>query len=100
MTDHDRVEYGLFVKLKLILLQHRQALTGRDLHRSLVRFYLTTEDLQKSTFSGTIRTDHTIAVPLHETDVDLIEKNPFSVCQCDIPCSDHIWWIYGQELLP
>ena len=77
MAHQYGIQNGMFVECKLVLVQHRHTFTGGDLHRSLVRLDLTTDDLHKSGFPGAIGTNDPIAVTLGEMEVDVVEQNPF-----------------------
>ena len=79
VSHQDRVEDRICVVLEVVLFENRQPFARAERHAAPRRGHLAAEHFQKSRFAGAVRTDHTVAVARGEFEVDILEKNPFSV---------------------
>ena len=76
MPHQHRVENRIFVILEVILFEHRQPFAGAESHAAPRRGHLAAEHFR---LPRTVGADHTVAVARREFEIDIFEKNPFSV---------------------
>ena len=81
------VHHGEAVVLEVILVEHRETLTGSQLYRSLVGFELAADGFQQGRFACSVGTDDAVDVTVCELQVHVFVKHSLAelygqICQC------------------
>ena len=79
MSHQNRVENRKCVVLEVVLFENRQPFARAERHIAPRRSHLAAEHFQERGLPRPVRPDHTVAVARGEFEVDIFEKNPFSV---------------------
>ena len=79
MPHQNRVEDRKPVIGEVVLLEHRQAFARAEGHVAPRRGHLTAEHFEERGLPRPVGPDHAVAVARGEFEIDILEKNPFSV---------------------
>ena len=71
-------------------LKERKSLARGDNYITGCRLKLSGKNLKKCRFTGTVRTDHSVAVPLCELDVNILEQRLFPDAKGYVICTNHL----------
>ena len=79
MPHQNRVEDRKPVIGEVVLLEHRQAFARAEGHVAPRQGHLAAEHFEERGLPRPVGPDHTVAVARGEFEIDILEKNPFSV---------------------
>ena len=89
--SHDNcIKNREFVIFEMILLKERKSLARGDNYITGCRLKLSGKNLKKCRFTGTVRTDHSVAVPFCEFDVNIFEQRLFPDAKGYVICTNHL----------
>ena len=85
-----RVENGLVVEGKVVLLEHAHARLGRDGYRAGGRVEVARQNAQEGGLAGAVRADDAVAVALREFKVYVLEQRLTAEVQAQFADIDHV----------
>jgi hypothetical protein len=91
VAHHHSIDHGNFIELVVVLTKHSHAFARINGNISARRVDITRQYFKKSGLTGTVGTDHTIAVSTHKLEVGLIEQHPLSKLQGYIIYRNHLF---------
>ena len=98
--SHDNgVEYRIAVVFEVVLLQERKTLTWCEDDFSAGRFKLPGKDLKKCRFSGSVRSDQTVAVAFCKFDIYIFKQGFLPYAEGDITCTNHKKSPYSNRII-
>ncbi len=78
MAAHHGIKHRAFIKLEVVLTQYRESFAGAESDGALRGREFSGKDLHQRGFSGTIGSDHAIAVAMVESKVHILKENSLS----------------------
>ena len=89
MPEHDRTQHLNVVERIVILLEHGETLTRRDVYRAFRRLNVARKNAQKRRLARAVRADDAVTISRRELDAYILEQDALAKLQRQSACTNH-----------
>ncbi len=93
MAHNDGLQHFKFIKLKVVLLEHREAFARRNVDLAVRGLDFARENFKKRRFSRAVRADEAVAVARGEFYVYVAEKHAAAKAERKVRCTNHTGYL-------